>query len=199
MFENFTDRARRVIVQAQDEATKASRPIDTSHLFIGLLTEGQSLAAQLLQDQGISRESARVLAADEPAGEVPDGEVVLIDDANAAIASATAISSELGHEFVAPEHLLLGILRTKSGGARSIIDGLSDQLGEAFVERLMDQIRNDQDASAGKRCSKCGASVAGFGKVQEVSLKVVDGKLINVYAYYCGECKSTYGLVRGEE
>ncbi|MEO7804635.1 MAG: Clp protease N-terminal domain-containing protein [Actinomycetota bacterium] len=196
MFEEFTDRARKVAVLAQEEAGP-SRFIQSHHLLLAILTEGQSVAASALVNHDIQRETVLRLAREQHAAEDHDPDLLISFSAVAieAINLARSQMRALSHEFIAPEHLLLGLVALENGMASSV-------LGQLSTAGLRDEVIDQMTTAVGVpghlgACGRCGASIVNFGKVEEVALHVEDRSDINVYAYFCGECKSTYGLVKG--
>jgi ATP-dependent Clp protease ATP-binding subunit ClpC len=128
MFERFTDRSRRVVVLAQEEARMLSHEyVGTEHILLGLIRQDGGVAAQALESLGISEEAAR-----QQVGEIvgrgqagpatghlpitPRGKKVLQLSLREAIA--------LGHGHVGTEHILLGLVREDDGVARRVLDGL---------------------------------------------------------------------------
>jgi hypothetical protein len=128
MFERFTDRARRVVVLAQEEARTLNRPnVGTEHILLALIREGGGVAAQALQSLGITEEAARrqveeIVGPGEPGSEQghipfsPRGKKVLQLSLREAIA--------LGHAYIGTEHILLGLLRADEGVVRQVLNGL---------------------------------------------------------------------------
>jgi ATP-dependent Clp protease ATP-binding subunit ClpC len=114
MFERFTDRARQVIVVAQDEARELGHPlIRPEHLALGLL-QGKGVACRALGDFGVTYDEtrARILAA-TPAGEVLAGErLPFTPEAKKVLEHSLREALRLKHKYIGTEHLLLGLLRT---------------------------------------------------------------------------------------
>lgn len=196
MFERFTDRARKLIVLAQQEADRSGqRRIGTEHILLALLEEQQSKASRILIDRGVTRESLIPVISDlpelEPVDEA-DGMRFTID-AKTVFSLGYQESSALGHEFVAPEHILLGLLADVEGDAAKVMSYTADSVG-----RIRQEVIKAISGDGSKVCTKCGASIEEFGKVQPLDLDVEQGEPIKVFAYFCGECRSTYGLVRGK-
>ena len=124
MFDRYTDRARRAIVCAQEEAERRNDPtVGTEHLLLGLLHEPQGLAAVALDSFGVTLEGARaaVVAAadDEPHGPTP-----FHDDAKEALANAATESVALHHNYIGTEHLLLGLLAVDDCAAVHLLGDL---------------------------------------------------------------------------
>jgi ATP-dependent Clp protease ATP-binding subunit ClpC len=135
MFERFTDRARRVLVLAQDEARLLRHDfIGTEHLLLGVLGEGESTAAALLDAVGVTlvavREAvvATIGRGDEraPACENPP----FTPRTKKALELSLREALELGHDEIAPAHLLLGVLRQGDGVACEVLIALAVDLAE---------------------------------------------------------------------
>ena len=113
MFTRFTDRARRVIVLAQDEARDLGRgSVEPEHLLLGLLAEGDGVAAVVLESLGVSLEEARGMA-EEIAGRGPDapaGRIPFTPLAKRVLERALREALQLGHTYIGTEHLLLSLL-----------------------------------------------------------------------------------------
>ena len=113
MFQRFTDRARRVIVMAQDEARRLDHgSVGTEHLLLGLLAEGQGVAAMTLESLGISLEEARYRV-EEIAGHgqgTPAGHIRFTPQAKKVLEGSLRAALQLGHTYIGTEHLLLSLL-----------------------------------------------------------------------------------------
>ena len=124
MFERFTDRARRVVVLAQEEARTLDHGyIGTEHLLLGLIREGDGVAARALVSLGISLEAVR-----EQVGEIigrgqqpPPGHIPFTPRAKKVLELALREAQQLGHDYIGTEHLLLGLIREGSGVAAQVL------------------------------------------------------------------------------
>jgi len=127
MFERFTDRARRVVVYAQDEAkTLEHNYIGTEHLLLGLLREEEGVAAQALRSFSVTVESVREYIIRETSrgtGASP-GHIPFTPRSKKALELALREALQLGHNYIGTEHLLLGILREADGVAMQALTGL---------------------------------------------------------------------------
>ena len=114
MFERFTDRARRVITLAQEEARMHNHNyIGTEHLLLGMSHEGAGVAAKVLEGMGVSLEGIRSQV-EEIIGqgrEAPVGHIPFIPRAKKVIELSLREALQLGHNYVGTEHLLLGLIR----------------------------------------------------------------------------------------
>jgi ATP-dependent Clp protease ATP-binding subunit ClpA len=114
MFERFTDQARRVVVLAQDEARLLNHNhIGTEHILLGLIREGQGVAAEALESLGISLDAVRQQV-EEIIGqgqEPPSGHIPFTARAKKVLELSLRESLQLGHNHIGPEHILLGLVR----------------------------------------------------------------------------------------
>jgi ATP-dependent Clp protease ATP-binding subunit ClpA len=131
MFERFTDRARRVIVLAQEEARLLNHnSIGTEHLLLGLIHERQGVAATALESLGISLEAARA-EVEEIIGQgksAPTGHIPFTPRAKKVLELSLRDALELGHNYIGTEHLLLGLIREGEGVAAQVLVRLGADL-----------------------------------------------------------------------
>ena len=115
-FERFTDRARRVVLLAQETARVLNHDyVGTEHILLAQFTEPEGLAAQVLTESGVSEAAVRQ-AVIERVGEgtdAPEGQLPFTPRAIDVFTGALAAALELGHNYIGTEHLLLGIVRTE--------------------------------------------------------------------------------------
>jgi 3-deoxy-7-phosphoheptulonate synthase len=124
MFERFTDRARRVIVLAQEEARLLQHDyIGTEHMLLGLITEGDGLAARVLRDLEINLETlGEELKTLVGRGKsAPSGHIPFTPPAKKSLELSLRESLQLGHDYIGTEHLLLGILSQGKGPGAQIL------------------------------------------------------------------------------
>jgi len=127
MFRRFTDRARRAIHLAQGEALLLRHDhVGTEHLLLGLIYEGEGIAAQVLESLGISREEVRgqVDAIIGHGQGLPAGDIPFTPAARRALKLSRQESLQLGHHYVGTEHLLLGLLGEGEGVAAQVLTRL---------------------------------------------------------------------------
>lgn len=127
MFERFTDRARRVLVCSQEEALLLDHKfIDSEHLLLGLIKEGEGLAAKALESLGISIQAAREKVQEKsgPLGEVsvPAGSPAFTQPAKTVLELAQREALQLGHNYLGTEHLLLGLVRASDGVVVEVLE-----------------------------------------------------------------------------
>jgi ATP-dependent Clp protease ATP-binding subunit ClpC len=146
VFERFTDRARRVLVLAQEEARTMDHAfIGTEHILMGLIAEGDGVAAKALEALGISLErvQARVEEGSEDPGAaaaaIPSGSPPFTPRAKKALELGLREALQLGHSYIGTEHLLLGLVREGEGVAVQLLESLGADLVQvrATVIRFM--------------------------------------------------------------
>ena len=133
MFERFTDRARRVVVLAQDEARGLNHNyIGTEHLLLGLITEGEGVAAKALDMMNIKRDDVRAAVVDIIGeGEKPvEGHIPFTPRAKRVFELSLREALQLGHNYIGTEHLLLGLLKEGEGVAAQVLTKLGADLGQ---------------------------------------------------------------------
>ena len=124
MFERFTDRARRVVVLAQEEARLLNHNyIGTEHILLGLIHEGEGVAAKALESLGISLEAVRSQVEEiiGQGGSSPSGHIPFTPRAKKVLELSLREAIRLHHNFIAPEHIMLGLLREGHGLAMLIM------------------------------------------------------------------------------
>jgi hypothetical protein len=131
MFERFTDRARRVLVLAQEEARLLNHSfIGTEHILLGLIQEGEGVAAKALESLGISLEAVRekVEETSGPAGSAPTGSPPFTPRAKKVLELSLREALQLGHNYIGTEHMLLGLVREGEGVAAQVLISLGADL-----------------------------------------------------------------------
>jgi ATP-dependent Clp protease ATP-binding subunit ClpC len=131
MFERFTDRARRVVVLAQEEARMLNHDyIGTEHLLLGLIREGDGYAARTLELLGISLDAVRQQV-QEIVGrgqQAPSGHIQFTKRAKKALELSLRESLQFGHNYIGTEHMLLGLLSEGDGVAAQVLVKLGADL-----------------------------------------------------------------------
>jgi ATP-dependent Clp protease ATP-binding subunit ClpA len=131
MFERFTDRARRVVVLAQEEARMLSHNyVGTEHILLGLIHEGEGVAAKALESLGISLEAVRAQV-EEIIGhgeQTPSGHIPFTPRAKKVMELSLREALELGHDYIGTEHILLGLIREGDGVAAQVLIRLGADL-----------------------------------------------------------------------
>jgi ATP-dependent Clp protease ATP-binding subunit ClpC len=131
MFERFTDRARRVVVLAQEEARMLNHNyIGTEHILLGLIHEGDGVAAKALESLGISQEAVRQQV-EEIIGQgqqAPSGHIPFTPRAKKVLELSLREALQLGHNYIGTEHILLGLIREGEGVAAQVLVKLGADL-----------------------------------------------------------------------
>ncbi len=131
MFERFTDRARRVVVLAQEEARMLNHNyIGTEHILLGLIHEGEGVAAKALESLGISLEAVRQQV-EEIIGQgqqAPSGHIPFTPRAKKVLELSLREALQLGHNYIGTEHILLGLIREGDGVAAQVLTKLGADL-----------------------------------------------------------------------
>jgi ATP-dependent Clp protease ATP-binding subunit ClpC len=156
MFERFTDRARRVVVLAQEEARMLNHNyIGTEHLLLGLIHEGEGVAARALESLGVSMEAVRAQV-EQIIGqgqEAPSGHIPFTPRAKEVLELSLREARQLGHDYIGTEHLLLGLLREGQGVAAQVLVRLG-----ADLNRVREQVT---ELLHGRRGEEAAGSAAG--------------------------------------
>ena len=131
MFERFTDRARRVVVLAQEEARMLNHNyIWTEHILLGLIHEGEGVAAKALESLNISLEAVRQQV-EEIIGQgqaAPTGHIPFTTRAKKVLELSLREALQLGHNYIGTEHILLGLIREGEGVAAQVLQKLGADL-----------------------------------------------------------------------
>ena len=131
MFERITDRARRVVVLAQEEARLLNHNyIGTEHILLGLIHEGEGVAAKALESLGISLEAVRAQVEEiiGHGGQAPSGHIPFTPRAKKVLELSLREALQLGHNYIGTEHILLGLIREGEGVAAQVLVKLGADL-----------------------------------------------------------------------
>src|SRR6201747_691869 len=154
MFERFTDRARRVVVLAQEEARMLNHNyIGTEHILLGLIHEGEGVAAKALESLGISLEGVRSQV-EEIIGQgqqAPSGHIPFTPRAKKVLELSLREALQLGHNYIGTEHILLGLIREGEGVAAQVLVKLGAELTRVRqqVIQLLSGYQGKESAEAG--------------------------------------------------
>ena len=154
MFERFTDRARRVAVLAQEEARMLHHDhIGTEHILLGLIREGEGVAAKALESLGISLEAVRqhVGGITGQGQQAPSGHVPFTPRAKKVLELSLREALQLGHNYIGTEHILLGLIREGEGVAAQVLVKLGADPGRIRqqVIQLLAGAQGEEPAAAG--------------------------------------------------
>ena len=154
MFERFTDRARRVVVLAQEEARMLNHNyIGTEHILLGLIHEGEGVAAKALESLGISLDAVRQQV-EEIIGQgqqAPSGHIPFTPRAKKVLELSLREALQLGHNYIGTEHILLGLIREGDGVAAQVLVKLGADLNRVRqqVIQLLHGYQGKEPAASG--------------------------------------------------
>ena len=161
MFERFTDRARQVVVLAQEEARMLNHNyIGTEHILLGLIHEGEGVAARALESLGISLDAVRqqveeIIGQGQQAPPEPE-HIPFTPRAKKVLELAWRESQQLGHNYIGTEHILLGLIREGDGVAAQVLVGLGADMNRVRqqVIQLLHGSQGTDAPGAGSRRGK---------------------------------------------
>jgi len=162
LFERFTDRARRVVVLAQEEARLLNHNyIGTEHILLGLIHEGEGVAAKALESLGISLEAVRAQVEEiiGHGGQAPSGHIPFTPRAKKVLELSLREALQLGHNYIGTEHILLGLIREGEGVAAQVLVKLG-----ADLSRVRQQVIQLLSGYAGSK--ETGGAPAGGGSAE---------------------------------
>jgi ATP-dependent Clp protease ATP-binding subunit ClpC len=177
-FEKFSERARRALTYAQEEAQRFNHNyIGTEHILLGLVREGDGIAAKVLSNLGVDLNKVR--AAVEfiigRGGKAPSGEVGLTPRAKKVIELAVDEARRLNHTYVGTEHLLLGLLREGEGVAGGVLESLGVNLERARTETTRILNQSTSQAQPGARSTSRTPTLDQLG--MDLTAMAASGKL----------------------
>jgi ATP-dependent Clp protease ATP-binding subunit ClpC len=220
VFERFTDRARRVVVLAQEEARLlAHNYIGTEHLLLGLVHEGEGVAAKALEQLGVSLEAVRTQVEEiiGHGGSSPTGYIPFTPRSKKVLELSLREALTLGHDFIGTEHILLGLVREGEGVAAQVLvkmgatlDRVRSQvmevLGEPTGERPVEEVPRENVLHLGgtvvlpseshPACPSCRTPLGESGAVRVLALPDVQaGHRASVQVVYCQVCGLALGAL----
>jgi ATP-dependent Clp protease ATP-binding subunit ClpC len=179
VFERFTDRARRVVVLAQEEARLLNHNyIGTEHILLGLIHEGEGVAAKALESLGISLEAVRKQV-EEIIGQgtqSPSGHIPFTPRAKKVLELSLREALQLGHNYIGTEHILLGLIREGEGVAAQVLVKLGADLSRVRqqVIQLLSGYSGPGSGQSGSGSEKAGATSGGSGEASPSGSLVLD-------------------------
>ena len=182
MFERFTDRARRVVVLAQEEARMLNHNyIGTEHILLGLIHEGEGVAAKALESLGISLEGVRQQV-EEIIGQgqqAPSGHIPFTPRAKKVLELSLREALQLGHNYIGTEHILLGLIREGEGVAAQVLVKLGADLNRVRqqVIQLLSGYQGKEPAAAGEAVPSAPASTVLDQFGENLTQRAREGKL----------------------
>ena len=207
MFERFTERARRVVVLAQEEAGMLNHNyIGTEHILLGLIHEGEGVAAKALESLGISLEAVR-RQVEEIIGQgqsAPTGHIPFTPRAKKVLELSMREALQLGHDDIGTEHILLGLVREGEGvGAQVLLgSGVSLERVRGEVVTLLGSLAGEaEEVSVGTPrheeplCPKCRARVSETAAYRTLDVSSVEGEPRAVTFAFCRSCGTWLGTL----
>jgi ATP-dependent Clp protease ATP-binding subunit ClpC len=184
MFERFTDRARRVVVLAQEEARMLNHNyIGTEHILLGLIHEGEGVAAKALESLNISLEAVRSQV-EEIIGQgqaAPTGHIPFTPRAKKVLELSLREALQLGHNYIGTEHILLGLIREGEGVAAQVLQKLGADLGrvrQTVIQLLQGYTGGKPEQTAGGPAGEGGQGSMVLDQVgRNLTQLARDGKL----------------------
>src|SRR5437899_3415868 len=164
MFERFTDRARRVVVLAQEEARLLNHNSHgTEHLLLGLISEGEGVAAKALESLATSVEAVRQQVEEiiGTGSSSPQGHIPFTPRAKKVLELSLREALQLGHNYIGTEHILLGLIREGEGVAAQVLQKLGADLGRVRqqVIQLLSGYGSSQEQRAGEQATPSGSPI----------------------------------------
>ncbi|MFM8388722.1 MAG: ATP-dependent Clp protease ATP-binding subunit, partial [Actinomycetota bacterium] len=169
MFERFTDRARRVVVLAQEEARLLNHSyIGTEHILLGLIHEGEGVAAKALESLSISLEAVRAQVEDiiGQGGSSPSGHIPFTPRAKKVLELSLREALQLGHNYIGTEHILLGLIREGEGVAAQVLVKLGADLGRVR-QQVIQLLSGYQGPAGGKTEGQSSGGTSSSGKEEQ--------------------------------
>ncbi len=183
MFERFTDRARRVVVLAQEEARMLNHNyIGTEHILLGLIHEGEGVAAKALESLGISLEAVRQQV-EEIIGQgqqAPSGHIPFTPRAKKVLELSLREALQLGHNYIGTEHILLGLIREGEGVAAQVLVRLGADLNrvrQQVIQLLHGRPSGELDVRAGLAPRPAGGSERRLLAALQARVKAIESRL----------------------
>jgi len=223
VFERFTDRARSVVVFAQEEARMLNHDyIGTEHILLGLIHEGEGVAAKALESLGISLEAVRSQV-EEIIGRrdsAPTSHIPFTPRAKKVLELSLREAIQLGHNYIGTEHILLGLIREGEGVAAQVLQKLGAELkrvrqkvtellagyihqpeeeaesaalhGRSFGEAVGEQV----DPEAGPYCPRCRARLEESAAYRVLDVpSAAEGEARAVTFAFCTRCGTWLGTL----
>jgi ATP-dependent Clp protease ATP-binding subunit ClpC len=218
VFERFTDRARRVLTLAQEEARLLGHSfIGTEHLLLGLINDGDGLAAKALESLGLSLDVVRRRVTDivPSASAGPSGSPPFTPRAKKVLELSLREALQLGHSYIGTEHILLGVVREGEGVAAQVLISLGADLGRVRQRALEFMSGNVPDPAVPRRgrssttermsasplCPKCNVDLGQSARLRRIAVAPGPGsdeESISIEVVYCAGCGVTLEMFKSE-
>ena len=181
MFEKFTDKARRVVVLAQEEAKLLKHNyIGTEHILLGLIHEGEGVAAKALESLNISLDAVREQVQDiiGQGQQQPTGHIPFTPRAKKVLELSLREALQLGHNYIGTEHILLGLIREGEGVAAQVLVKLGADL--AINYRSQDFVAEVKAFTKGKGAGVILDMVGGDYVQRNYEAAAVEGRIVQI-------------------
>jgi ATP-dependent Clp protease ATP-binding subunit ClpC len=218
VFERFTDRARRVLTLAQEEASALNHSfIGTEHILLGLIEEGEGLGARALRSLGMTTEDVRAKVEEIVGGSVstPVGSPPFTPRSKKVLELALREALQLNHGYIGTEHILLGLVREGNGVATTVLVDLGVELGRVrqAVNNLMtggpevERGPHAQPTGGGSppvprplqpACPRCRANLAESARFRTMAIPADRNSAdpLSVEVVYCLFCGTTLHMLK---
>lgn len=177
MFERFTDRARRVVVLAQEEAREMNHNyIGTEHVLLGLIHEGEGVAAKALESLGISLELVRGQVEEliEQGSNSPSGHIPFTPRAKKVLELSLREALQLGHNYIGTEHILLGLIREGEGVAAQVLVKLGADLPRVREQVIQQLSSYGTETGQGAKATAAAGGQRGAKRDFALGSKILD-------------------------
>ncbi len=221
MFERFTDRARRVLTFAQEEARLLNHSfIGTEHILLGVIREGDGLGGEALRRLGVSFEVVRekVVEMIGVSGSAPSDSPPFTPRAKKVLELSLREALQLNHSYIGTEHILLGLAREGDGVAARVLADLGVDLLRVR-QAVTDLMTTASEKSPGGRigepeepmtpgepprvpsCPGCSATLSVTARFRALSVPADDGRAdpVSLHVVYCGQCGTTLHMFRHDD
>jgi hypothetical protein len=223
VFERFTDRARSVLVLAQEEARLLNHSfIGTEHILLGLIHQGDGVGAVALESLGITLQAVRQKVEETigMAGTAPSGSPPFTPRAKKVLELSLREALQLGHSYIGTEHILLGLVREGEGVAATVLINLGADLGRVRqkvvqlmsgsteeehsggLESIDPGIGGDPSSSPEPRCPQCRVGLAVGARFRTIDVPPdsveSDAGAIVIDVVYCSRCGMTLHMLRSD-
>jgi len=214
VFERFTDRSRRALILAQEEARLLGHDhIGTEHLLIGLIDERDGIAARVLAEHGVTRQAVRDRIEEtvgRTAGE-PSGNAPFTPRMKKVLELSLREGLQLGHSYIGTEHLLLGLVKEGEGVAARVLQGLGVELPR--VRQSVIQVLSGyqggatdnadsslSDPSDAPRCAGCSVELDLVLRYRPITIPPTspNPSPLKVDVVYCGRCGTVAAVLKAD-
>jgi ATP-dependent Clp protease ATP-binding subunit ClpC len=218
VFERFTDRARTVLVLAQEEARLLEHSfIGTEHILLGVLREGDGVGAEALRFLGVSYEAVRekVVETIGIAGSAPSGSPPFTPRAKKVMELSLREALQLNHSYIGTEHILLGLAREGEGVAarvlvelgadlprvRQAVDGVMATRPVVRPDAMAHELGREARVPRDPSCPGCSTLLVDAARFRTLSVVAEDEQAdpISVRVVYCRHCGTTLQMFKQDD